>query len=76
MGTARFGAERSDEGVGERAAFFFNSYHRREDFLLAFHNDDRRSDFCTPLRAQVAQCIRDTGTTFVDAPPSPQAILN
>jgi hypothetical protein len=44
--------------------------------LLAFHNDDRRSDFCTPLRAQVAQCIRDTGTTFVDAPPSPQAILN
>jgi hypothetical protein len=40
VGTAHFGAKRANKGVSERAAPFFNSYHGREDLLLAFHNQD------------------------------------
>jgi hypothetical protein len=40
VGTASPGAERSNEGVSERAAPFLNSYHGCENLLLAFHNEN------------------------------------
>jgi hypothetical protein len=40
VGTSHFSAKRANKGVSERAAPFFNSYHGREDLLLAFHNQD------------------------------------
>ena len=40
VGTASPGAERSNEGVSERAAPFLNSYHGCENLLLALHNEN------------------------------------
>src|SRR5258708_40139602 len=75
-GAARFGAERPDEGIGERAAPLLERDHGGKDFLLALDRDDvglqhaldggRDLGACKPVGAIEDQAVSAMATTLTN----------